>query len=292
MIITHVIGGLGNQMFQYAAGRALSLERRQPLRLDISGYRGYKLHDGFELHGIFECPAAVATEEEVQSILGWQSPAAIRRVMLRPYLAFIRKGGLVVEPHFHYWPGIKNAPDDCYLAGYWQSEKYFQEVASVIRTDFTFKSPLTGLNAVLADKINNVNAVSIHVRRGDYVSNPKNVARYGSCTEDYYQAAVRYISESVKKPFYFIFSDDISWVKDHFKIDLPCQYVDHNSGNESHNDMCLMSLCRHHIIANSTFGWWAAWLNPSPDKIVVAPKKWFIHEVNIDDLYPKGWRLL
>jgi hypothetical protein len=289
MIITRIIGGLGNQMFQYAAGRALSLERRQPLRLDITGYKGYKLHDGFELHRVFECPAAVAAAEEVHSILRWQSPVVIRRVLARPSMAFIRRDGLVVEPSFYYWPGIKNVPDDCYLSGYWQSERYFQEAASAIRTDFTFKLPLTGKDAGIADTIGQVSAVSIHVRRGDYVTDRKNVARYGICTTDYYLAAAHYISENVKEPFFFIFSDDIAWVKDHLKIDLPCQYVDHNHGDGSHNDMRLMSMCRHHIIANSTFSWWAAWLNPDPDKIVIAPKNWFIDKAHIDDLYPRSW---
>ena len=292
MIITHIIGGLGNQMFQYAAGRALSLDRGQLLRLDVSDFTGYGLHQGFELHRVFDCPAETATEAEIRSILGWQFSTGIRRVLARPRLAMIRHNGFVVEPHFHYWPEIRNAPQDCYLVGHWQSEKYFQEVASVIRSDFTFRSPLSDRNTKLAEQIGQVNAVSLHVRRGDYVKNPKNVTVYGLCTPDYYRTAIQHVCERVEQPYFFIFSDDIIWVKDHLKMDLPCQYVDHNHGSESYNDMHLMSLCRHHIIANSSFSWWGAWLNPTQGKIVVAPQQWFINGNNIQDLYPQGWMVL
>jgi hypothetical protein len=292
MIITRIIGGLGNQMFQYATGRALSLEYEQSLRLDISGFTGYELHYGFELHRVFECLAEIATEADIRGILGWQFSTVIRRIVARPSLTVIRRNGFVVEPHFHYWPEIRNVPQACYLLGYWQSEKYFQKVASVIRADFTFKSPPANRNDQLAEKISQVNAVSLHVRRGDYIENPKNIALYGICTLDYYREAIRYISERVEQPYFFIFSDDIVWAKDHLKIDLPHQYVDFNNGTESYLDMQLMSLCKHYIIANSSFSWWGAWLNPVPEKIVVAPAKWFINENNIKDLYPEGWVVL
>lgn len=292
MIITHIIGGLGNQMFQYAVGRALSLECGQLLRLDVSDFADYKLHQGFELYNIFNYAAEIATEAEVRSILGWQFLTGIRQLVARPSLAMIRRRGFVVEPHFHYWPEIRNVPQDCYLAGYWQSEKYFQKVASVIRDDFIFKTPLINRNAEFAEQIGQVNAVSLHIRRGDYIKNPKNVATYGLCTLDYYRAAIQHVYERIEQPYFFIFSDDIIWVKDNLKIDLPCLYIDHNYGAESYNDMRLMSLCRHHIIANSSFSWWGAWLNPFPEKIVVAPKKWFVNENNIEDLYPQGWMVL
>ena len=289
MIITQLIGGLGNQMFQYAAGRALALDFSQPLRLDISGFHGYGLHQGFELLRVFSCPAEIATESEVRSILGWQYAAGIRRILARQAFSAFRSKGLVVEPHYHYWPGIKNIQRDCYLSGYWQSEKYFLDAASVIRADFAFKLSLEASNTVLAEQICKVNSVSLHVRRGDYASNPKTTATHGLCTLDYYQAAVRYVSERVEHPQFFIFSDDIDWVKGNLKVDFPCQYVDHNYGDKSYNDMHLMSLCRHQIIANSSFSWWGAWLNANPDKIVVAPKKWFVNENNTADLLPQGW---
>lgn len=292
MVISKVIGGLGNQMFQYAAGRALSLGRAQPFLLDVSGFACYGLHQGFELQRVFNCPVATATESDVRSILGWQLMAGIRRVVARPSLAVLRCKGFVVEPHFHFWPEIKNVPQDCYLQGYWQSEKYFQEVASVIRSDFTFKASLMDRNAELAEQISQTNAVSLHVRRGDYAKNPKTKATHGLCSLDYYQAAIQHISEKVEQPIFFIFSDDMAWVRDNLKIDLPCQYVEHNHGAESYNDMHLMSLCNHHIIANSSFSWWGAWMNPDPEKIVVAPRKWFVDNRNVADLFPLSWEVL
>lgn len=289
VIVSQIIGGLGNQMFQYAAGRALSLKLKQPLRLDISGFAGYGLHQGFELQRVFNCPLETATESDVRSILGWQFSPGIRRVLARPSMAAFRREGFVVEPYFHYWPEINNVPQDCYLVGYWQSEQYFQGAASVIRADFTFKSLLANRNAELAEQIGQVNAVSLHVRRGDYVNNPKTNVAHGVCSLGYYRDAIQHVSSRVGNPCFFIFSDDMAWVKEHLKMDFPCQYVDHNQGAESYNDMRLMRLCRHHIIANSSFSWWGAWLNPNPGKIVVAPKRWFANDNNVADLFPADW---
>lgn len=289
MVISNIIGGLGNQMFQYAAGRALSLARGQPLQLDITGFATYGLHHGFELQRVFNCPVEIASEQEVHAILGWQFSPRIRRVVAHPGMATFRRKGFIVEPHFHYWPEISKVPRDCYLVGYWQSEKYFREVASVIRADFTFKTPLASRNAELAAQIGQANAVSLHVRRCDYAKNPQTNAMHGLCPQDYYRAAIQYVSDQVSTPYFFIFSDDIAWVKDNLEMDFPCQHIDHNHGAESYNDMRLMSMCRHHIIANSSFSWWGAWLNQNPDKIVVAPKKWFASDENINDLFQAGW---
>lgn len=283
------MGGLGNQMFQYAAGRALSLMRGQPLLLDISGFDGYGLHQGFELKRVFNCPAEIADEADVRRVLGWQASPLARRILSRPAMAALRRDSLVVEPHFHFWPGLGRAPKDCYLIGYWQSENHFRDAADAIRQDFTFKQPLKTENARLAEQITQQNAVSLHVRRGDYVSNPQNRTTHGVCSLDYYRAAVRYISDQVRQPYFFIFSDDIAWVKENLKMDTPHRYIDHNHGIESYNDMRLMSLCRHHIIANSSFSWWGAWLNQSESKIVVAPEKWFADGKKAGDLLPQGW---
>lgn len=289
MLIVNVIGGLGNQMFQYAAGRALSLERGQLLKLDVSGFIGYDLHQGFELQRVFSCPAQIATETDIRDILGWQSSSLIRRILARPGLSMLRRQGLVVEPHFHYWPGINDVPADSYLSGYWQSERYFQGGAQVIRSDFTFKPPLSPRNTELAEQIGRANAISLHVRRGDYAKNSKTKATHGLCPLEYYQSAIQYVVERIDQPSFFIFSDDTAWARENLKIDFPSRYVDHNQGSESYNDMRLMSMCRHHIIANSSFSWWGAWLNPDPTKIVVAPRKWFANDNDVNDLFPRDW---
>lgn len=289
MIITQIIGGLGNQMFQYAAGRALSLKKDTALALDISGFESYGLHQGFELQRVFNPPFKTAAAADIRNVLGWQAPAIIRRVLARRPFSSLCTSRFVSEPHFHYWAGINSAPKDCYLTGYWQSERYFGDIEAQLRADFTFREPMNGRNAEMANQIGRVNAVSLHVRRGDYVNNAKTLATHGLCSLEYYQAAIRHVSERVERPHFFIFSDDIGWVKENLKMNFPCQYVDHNQGAESYNDMRLMSLCSHHIIANSSFSWWGAWLNPSTTKIVIAPQKWFANQTDTRDLFPAGW---
>lgn len=293
MIITQINGGLGNQMFQYAAGRALSLKNATTLAVDISSFENYGLHQGYELQRVFNPPCAIASKSDVNRVGGWQFPPLIRRIMSKTPLASFGRKRLVIEPHFHYWPGINNSMKDCFLSGYWQSEKYFSDVESDIRADFTFQLPLENKNAELVKRIDQVNAVSLHVRRGDYANNPKTKSKHGLCSLDYYHAAIAHIAERVQQPVFFVFSDDMDWVKNNLKIDFPHQYIVHNVGAESYNDMRLMSLCRHHIIANSSFSWWGAWLNASPEKIVIAPKKWFekwfVDQTDVQDLFPPNW---
>lgn len=291
-VISQIIGGLGNQMFQYAAGRALSITYGASLLLDVGDFAGYRRHQGFELARVFSSPLTLAEPEDVRAVLGWQSSRLARRIMTRPALGFLRNRHFVVEPYFHYWPGIYNVPPPCYLTGYWQSERYFADVALTIRTDFTFRQPMSSRNLELAVEIGAVNAVSLHVRRGDYVSDPKTTATNGVCPQAYYEAAIKYIAERVEAPHFFVFSDDTEWVRANLRSQYPCRYVDHNRGADSYNDMRLMSLCRHHIIANSSFSWWGAWLNSRDDKIVVTPRNWFANGGNTQDLLPIGWTAL
>ncbi|WP_347988040.1 alpha-1,2-fucosyltransferase [Methylomonas sp. AM2-LC] len=289
MIIVNLIGGLGNQMFQYAFCRALALELAEPTLLDISGFSSYTLHQGFELDRLFSCKIELATELDFKSVLGWQSPSRIRNILLHPYMSAFRKNNFVVEPYFQYWPEINSIPKKCYLSGYWQSFQYFQKYTTEIRADFTYKIPLVNKNAEFADQIKQVNAISLHVRRGDYVSNPATLKNHGVCSLDYYDLAIQYIANHVLDPVFFIFSDDIDWVKKNININYKTYYVDHNSGNDSFNDMRLMSLCKHHIIANSSFSWWGAWLNSNPNKLVIAPQKWFANNNDTKDLLPTDW---
>jgi hypothetical protein len=289
-VYTSLIGGLGNQMFQYAAGRALALRRNTPLRLDISSFSSYRIHQGFELQRVFACTAETAGASDINRLLGWQSRPFFRRLLAHPAFSALRRNEFVVEPHFNFWPGIDEVPMDCYLAGYWQSEKYFRDQAPTIRQDFTFRQPLSGQNQSLADMIARENAISLHVRRGDYASNPQSNATHGTCSPDYYRAAVRYVAERTENPHFWIFSDDMAWTKEQLKLDFPCRYVEHNQGAESYNDMRLMTLCRHHVIANSSFSWWGAWLAAHPARIVVAPERWFRgapHDSS--DLIPENW---
>lgn len=292
LIISQLIGGLGNQMFQYAAGRALSIERGQTLHLDVSGFPGYGLHYGFELPRLFQGRFPIATVAELRATLGWQFPARIRQAVSRPELAWLRRNNVVVEPHFHYWAGLNGAPRNCYMLGYWQSPKYFGQHAPTIRADFDFKPIRDQDNACLAEKIERNDSISVHVRRGDFVTNKVTNEKHGVCSMEYYKAATKYLLERSKAPHFFIFSDDIEWTKKYLQINAPHSYVDHNVGANSCLDMHLMSLCQHNIIANSSFSWWAAWLNKNVDKIVVAPRQWFLHPIDTRDLFPEGWLTL
>ena len=291
MVISQVIGGLGNQMFQYAAGRALALAHDTSLVLDTSGFKNYELHQGFELGRVFSAPFAEADAKDMTQVLGWRRHAVVRRLLDRLPRNVVGAGAYVNEPHFHHWPQFEALPAQSYLAGYWQSEKYFQRHALQIRKDFTF-APAKGRNAELAAEIYGVNAVSLHVRRGDYVSNPGTTAVHGLCSLAYYQDAIRVVIAQVPDARLYIFSDEIKWARQNLQITVPHKFIEHNQGKDSFNDMMLMSRCQHHIIANSSFSWWGAWLNGSSSKLVIAPEKWFADDKSTADLIPHQWMRL
>jgi hypothetical protein len=288
MVISNIIGGLGNQMFQYAAGKSLSLKFRVPLKLNTRDFLGYQLHQGFELNRLFICSNEIATENDLTEVLSWQRVKIVQRVLRRPQLKSLRHKSFVVEPSFSYWSGINQLEGNSFLYGHWQSEKYFIEFAESIRRDFTYILPFSDQNAEIADKISRVNSISLHVRRGDYVSNSKNVF-IGVCSLEYYQKAIENIKALVDAPVFFVFSDDIDWAKNNLNLDKSTVFIDHNKSIESYNDMRLMSLCKHNIIANSTFSWWGAWLNVNPEKIVISPKQWFANGQDDADLIPSKW---
>lgn len=289
MIISNLIGGLGNQMFQYAAGRSLALRCGVEFKVDLSEFSSYPLHQGFELDRIFNCPISIASTLDLKEALGWRRNQLYRKLLSRLSISGALGKGFMVEPHFHYWNGLGGSIENAYLAGYWQSEKYFIENEDQIRNDFQFKSPLIGKNLLLADEIGGTNSIGIHIRRGDYVSNPKAHAVHGVCSIDYYSRAIGLVEKTVTLPKYFIFSDDIYWAKKNLNfLDDPV-FIDHNIGADSYKDMQLMSLCKHNIIANSSFSWWGAWLNQNKQKVVIAPNCWFVNGNNIKDLLPSEW---
>jgi len=176
-----------------------------------------------------------------------------------------------------------------YLSGYWQSEKYFDDVSGIIREEFQLKNEPAGLNLELVRAMRGSQAVSLHVRRGDYVSNPIAASYHGVCSLEYYRTAIKLIEEKVANPKFYVFSDDIPWCKENLRFPQPATYVDHNS-DEPFEDLRLMSFCKHFIIANSSFSWWGAWLSRNQEKIVLAPKKWFLTREKDDrDQVPANW---
>jgi hypothetical protein len=289
MIIVKLSGGLGNQLFQYAVGRHLAHLHGTTLKFDVSGFqdggkRQYAL-------GHFRMTAEFASQEEVHALTEYR-PGAVKRVVDRFLPRSSRRAGTHVceGKSFRFNPRILTLPDNLYMDGYWQNEKYFRDVPDIIRQEVAVKDPLAGRNRDLAEVIASVNSVSLHIRRGDYVSDPKTRQSHGNCSLDYYMHCVQELAGAVDQPHYFVFSDEPQWACANLELDAPVTIVDHNSTIQAYEDLRLMRHCRHHIIANSSFSWWGAWLNPRPDKTVYAPKKWFAHDKwDFQDVVPSGW---
>lgn len=288
MIIVNIIGGLGNQMFQYAAARALSLRSKLPLKLQISEFQDYDLRD-FELH-VFNIEENIASIEEINE-LKYQKCSFFKRNYLK-----MRKKSLPLstsfypEPHFNFDSHFIKINSSKLVSGYWQSEKYFSDFEDTIRKDFSLKKELSAASSNFLEQIINSNAVSLHVRRGDYVTDKTTNSVHGTCDLDYYTKAVTLLAEKYKELSLYIFSDDIDWVKDNIKFDLTTIFVELADNIPDCEEMYLMSQCKHNIIANSSFSWWGAWLNSNVDKTVIAPVKWF-NDSSIDthDLIPAKW---
>ena len=289
-VIAKVFGGLGNQMFQYAAGRALATRLRQPLQIDTrSSHREGNAHNGFELTRVFAMEPDHATDNSVRRQLGWRSPRLVQR-LLRRSKAKRLYGRYVPEPHYHFWPGFEVLEGPCFLDGYWQSFLYFAASAKALRSEFAFRLPLEHANARIAEQIAAApHPVSIHVRRGDYVSSSRTASHHGVLGLDYYRTALDRVVDRLARPQFFVFSDDIAWARANLPVPGDAVFVGHNTTLDSHFDMHLMSRCRHHVIANSSFSWWAAWLNADPDKIVIAPSRWFLAPFDTTTLTPPSW---
>lgn len=288
MIVTRLIGGLGNQMFQYAVGRCLAEKHDTELRLDITGFENYTLHK-YKMN-VFNIQERFSSDGDVANVLFGKN-GFLRKMIFRKFKRTIKPNASFVreKQHYHFDPKILEKPDNTYLAGYWQSEKYFKDIKDIIRREFSIKLRPDEKNKETAKQILAQNAVSLHIRRGDYVTDEKTNATLGVCDLAYYSRCIKHIAKSVENPHFFIFSDDPAWVRKNLKTSYPQRIVDHNSPERGYEDLRLMSKCKHHILANSSFSWWGAWLNPNEDKIVLAPKDWLKEYCNTDDLIPEGW---
>lgn len=288
MVIVRLLGGLGNQCFQYATGRAIADWHQVPLKLDISFFDRYPNRE-YRLHH-FNISADLASRAEMERMTGKGKNRLIRWVdaIWQKRLPYYRR--LVYEQQGQcYDPHIKDAGDDVYLAGYWQSEKFFIDIEGIIRQELAVKKPPDELNRSVCKHIEKTESVSLHIRRGDYASDPKVNQVHGLCSLEYYEAAIKTLTQTVKKPSFFVFSDDITWARNNLDLDIATTYVDHNGNAKDFEDLRLMRHCKHHIIANSSFSWWGAWLCDHPQKIVIAPKRWFKIPLGTIDLIPDSW---
>ena len=278
MIEVKLTGGLGNQMFQYAYAKSLQ-SKGYDVVLDSSIYVSYILHGGCQLDE-YDISLSVIDKKENRFLQKLKNKLGIKPLNLweEELLSFDKK-------HLHPNNGIV-------INGYFQSEKYFSKIREVLLHDFSIKRELSFYAKEIEEKIkNSKNSCSIHIRRGDYISNQETQKVHGSCDLEYYSIAMEVIESENQVVNYFIFSDDIVWVKDNLKI-VNAIFVDNNEKRIPHEDIYLMSLCQNNIIANSSFSWWGAWLNSYHKKLVVAPKRWFADEklfLQSQDIVCESW---
>lgn len=275
MITTRLHGRLGNQMFQYAAARALALRLGTGVAIDAR--HALSRNEG-TLTDIFTLPLS-----QPDLLPPERSTQKLRYLIWR---AFGQSPTLRRERTLGFNPEFQNWSDGSYLHGYWQSERYFVPFAAELRQDFTFPTP-SAENAALGAQIAKTLSISLHVRRGDYLT----AQGHGICDAAYYNAALSRICDQLDaRPTVFVFSDDPDWARDNLPLPVEKQIVALNGPDKGYEDMHLMSRCSHHIIANSSFSWWGAWLNPDPAKIVAAPANWFAKPgLSNPDILPQGW---
>lgn len=288
MIIVEIIGGLGNQMFQYAMAYALSKKSGVTMKLDLSMFEHYDLHK-YGLN-VFNISCSMASPEEVFHVK--RAPQGIKERMLKKL--FSKKiNNIFIEKTLLFDNKITLLTGNYYLRGYFQCEQYFREYEDLIRNEFKIRISPNSVNLAISEDINaNLNAVSLHIRRGDYLHDPNANKIHGVLNFNYYHKAIGYLESRLEFLKVYVFSDDIEWVRENLVLGHPVIYVNVNNPDTNYEDLRLMSLCKHNIIANSSFSWWGAWLNQNPNKIVIAPKQWFADPIKNEearDIVPETW---
>lgn len=289
MKIVNILGGLGNQMFQYAMYLAVKgAHPNEDVRLCTQCFRGYGLHNGLE----------------IQKVFGLQIPeASVWDLSKVAYPFFNYRSWQIM---YHFLPKRKSMTkgttqiafntneitrtDSVFYDGYWQNENNFKHIREQVLRTFSFPVFNDKRNENLAMKLVGRNSVSIHIRRGDYLKD----SVWCVCTPEYYQKGIQYIQAFQKIDVLCVFSDDIPWCQEHLwemGNDLDVEYVDWNKGEQSYCDMQLMTYCKHNIIANSSFSWWGAWLGQCAGKIVIAPKVWVNIPIQNDPICENWIRL-
>ena len=299
-VVIRLVGGLGNQMFQYAAALGLAVRQSRTLKMEVSAFEAYKKRS-YQLNCL-KVPQDLYTGEPLFQPASNSIPArVIRRIKREVFKGYVFKGGafrkgVYCEPHFHFDPAFfKLSGVEILLNGYFQSPRYFDRVEELLRERFRPGAPLSATAADWAARIAaSPRGVSLHVRRGDYTEGA-NSAVHGVLDRGYYDRAVDLIQELAGKAEFFLFSDEPDFTAETF-AGLPNSHVVRSDPAASWEDMFLMARCRHNIIANSSYSWWGAWLNPAEGRRVIAPARWFAPDrlaaCNVLDLYPDDWILL
>jgi hypothetical protein len=273
MITVKLHGGLGNQLFQYAFAKALAKQLNTDFEFDDSFYA----QNITRKNHLFDFDINYTISESKSPRWSWLLKRLSRGVGLKNYIA---------EPRFGFTDVSKQIKGDVFLDGYWQSGRYFQTIQSEIRRDFsTFRQPISQVALPILAQIKATNSVCVHVRRGDYLTNK----RYVVLEMDYYHRAIKTLSSQFTNLHFFVFSDDIDWCKTNFEADYNHTFISDNQRFTLRDEFEMMQNCQHHIMANSTLSWWAAWLNKNHAKVVICPQKWFFDTKSMQDLIPQTW---
>jgi len=299
MNIVKIIGGLGNQMFQYAFFLTLD-KKNNSTKLDISTFSKYALHQGLELQTVFgiELNKKLALEDEFKSLIDNKRFFKWRKLLSKIVQSApnkLLKSTHFIQPNYSiYYPNVYFM-DNVYLDGYWQSEKYFEKIKDKILEIYQWKN-ISNKNLELSNKMEMENSISIHIRRFDKLKNITQLIYrlrllilWRVCSKKYYINSISILTKKIDNPKFYIFTDNLSWVKKNIDTQINIEIIDWNRNNNSHWDMYLMSKCKHNIISMSSFSWWGAWLNQNPEKIVIAPKKWALRFTKDIDIIPKSW---
>ncbi|GAB2528232.1 alpha-1,2-fucosyltransferase [Spirosoma aerophilum] len=287
MIISKITSGLGNQLFQYALARHLAIKNNTPLYLDLSFFDMENPNNTVRKFKLDQFSIDYKTISRTKSIYWSKATKLFPNRSLSPLFVWHK------EPYHHYNDSVLATKAGCItLQGYWQSEKYFGAVADIIRQDLVFKANtdadfLRYKQAILASEM----PVCVHIRRGDYVHHPEFSQTFGFIGLDYYQKGIEIMKNRYPNCAFFVFSDDKKWVNENFSFLENYTFVDNKGPNSDISDLQLMSLCRHNIIANSSYSWWGAWLNSNSEKLVIAPQRWYKNKPEIDtkDMIPASW---
>ena len=278
MIYSNLVSGLGNQLFQYVMGRQLSLIHNVDLKLDVRHFDSQKLR-AFKLNH-YRINAEIAREQEIEGFLKPYLNSGLYYKVFRKIAHQFPKHQRRYFKENEWWvyeQDILKTPSSVYIEGYWQHYKYFENLHPQILDELTINEGYNSDVAKLVSEIeNNPNSISLHIRRGDYITDSQANSLMGIMPLSYYYSAIAYLKHRLPAPHIYIFSDDLDWVFDNLKTDIPVTLVDIEDGKKDYLELDIMSKCRHQIIANSSFSWWGAFLNRNPDKIVIAPQKWVV----------------
>jgi hypothetical protein len=304
MIITRLYCGLGNQMFQYSAGLSLAYQRSTVLKLDVSWYRDGLGHAGHERYGLdcFNAPQHFATRAETAELMGTQRglaearfAAILGKVGLGRFAELLPTGGkFYLQNSFGFDPEFHSLPDDCLLDGVFQSERFFEPVSEILRTHFTFRYPPPSAVARMEEQIEATMAVAVHFRRGDMALDVGYRQTHGTVEGFYYREAFRDMRDRFPGAVFYVFSDDLDFVKASGICPEGTVWVDCVGRHQAYDALRLMTRCKHFIMANSSFSWWGAWLGDFVGKRVVYPTPWFADMPQHDtrDLCPADWSAL